>query len=130
MTPVGVAVSAAAAGGDGGGRSTASCRGKDGLVHSSNRSAHDNGPRLIRVMCGSSIPARHACVGVVDVATMGAAVIPILLMLVGCGRARRLLRAGTIAAKPGKLPVPFAPPEPPLRLLLRQLLCCCCCGGA
>ena len=103
MTPVGVAVGAAAAGGDGAGRSTAARRGKDGLVHSGNRSAHDVGPRRVRVVCGSSIPARHACVGVVDVATMGAAVIPILPTLVGCGRARRVLRAGTVAAKPGWL---------------------------
>ena len=78
-------------------------RGKDGLVLSGDRSAHDVGPRCVRVVCGSSIPAHHACVGVVDVATMGAAVIPTLPMLVGHGRARRLLRAGTVATKPGWL---------------------------
>ena len=90
-------------GATGGGRSTTARRGKDGLVHSGNRSAHDVGPRRVWVVCGSSIPARQACVGVVDVATMGAAVIPILPTLVGRGRARSLLRAGTVAAKPGWL---------------------------
>ena len=72
-------------------------------MHSGDRSAHDVGPRRIRVVCGSSISARHARVGVVDVATMGAAVIPVLPTLVGRGRARRLLRAGTVATKPGWL---------------------------
>ena len=90
-------------GATGGGRSTAACRGKDGLVHSGDRSAHDVGPRRVRVVCGSLIPAHHACAGVVNVATMGAAVIPILPTLVGCGKARSLLRAGTVAAKPGWL---------------------------
>ena len=69
-------------------------------MHSGDRSAHDDGPRRVWVVCGSSSPARHACVRVVDVATMGAAVIPILPTLVGRGRARRLLRAGTVATKP------------------------------
>jgi hypothetical protein len=46
-------VGAVAAGGDRGGRSTTACRGKDGLVHSGNRSAHDVGPRRIWVGCGS-----------------------------------------------------------------------------
>ena len=72
-------------------------------MHSGNRSAHDVGPRRVWVVCGSSIPARQACVGVVDVATMGAAVIPILPTLVGRGWARGLLRAGTVATKPGWL---------------------------
>ena len=35
--------------------------------------------------------------------TSGAAVIPGLPTLVGCGRAHRLLRAGTVATKPGWL---------------------------
>jgi hypothetical protein len=72
-------------------------------VHSGDRSAHDVGPRRVLVVCGSSIPARYACVGVVDVATMGAAVIPILSTLVGRGRVCRLLHAGTVATKPGWL---------------------------
>ena len=118
-------------GATGGRRSTAACQGKDGLVHSGDRSAHDVCPRRVRVVSGSSIPARHARVGVVDVATVGATVVPILPTLVGRGRV-----VGCCAPVPlppnqvgccGKLPVPFAPPEPPLRLLLlRRLLCCCC----
>ncbi len=72
-------------------------------MHFGDRSAHDVGPRRVRVVCGSLIPAHHACAGVVNIATMGAAVIPILPMLVGPGRARSLLRAGTVAAKPGWL---------------------------
>ncbi len=53
-------------GATGGRRSTAARRGKDGLVHSGDRSAHDIGPCRVRVVCGSSIPARHAFVGVVN----------------------------------------------------------------
>ena len=72
-------------------------------MHSGDRSAHGVGPRRVRVVSGPSIPARHACVGVVDVATVGATVVPILPTLVGRGWACRKLRAGTVAAKPGWL---------------------------
>ena len=68
-------------------------QGKNGLVHSGDRSAHDVG----------SGPARHACVGVINVTTMSMAVFPILPTLVGCGRACGLLRTGTVAAKPSWL---------------------------
>ena len=107
MTLVGVAVGAAAAGGDRG----ASC---------------------IWVVCWALIPARCARVGVINVTTMSVAVVPILPTLVGSGRARGLLCAGAVATKPeagccGKLPPPLPPPAlpllwpPPLRLS-RQLL--------
>ena len=102
MPLVGVAVGAAAAGGAGGGRSTAARRGKDGLVHSGGQSTHDVGPCRIRVVCWATIPARHARVGVIDVAAMGTAVVPILPTLVGRGRFG-LLRTGTVASKPSWL---------------------------
>jgi hypothetical protein len=44
-----------------------------------------------------------ACVGVVHVATMGVAVVPIFPTLVGSGRKTWLLCAGSVAAKPGWL---------------------------
>jgi hypothetical protein len=54
-------------------------------------------------VCWARIPARHARVGVINVAAMGTAVVPILPTLVGCGRACGLLRTGTVAAKPSWL---------------------------
>ena len=139
MTLVGVAVGVAAAGGNGGG-STVARQGKDGLVHSSNRSAHHVGADHIWVLCWAPIPARCACVGVINVTTMSAAVVPILPTLVGSGRVRGLLCAGTVATKPGWLlwetPPPLPPPAPlllwstPLRLSHRLLNVCCCCAGA
>ena len=60
-------------------------------------------PVMVLVVCGSSIPACHACVGVIDFATMGAAVTPIFPAFVGRGRACGLLRAGIVATKPGWL---------------------------
>ena len=55
----------------------------------------------IWVVCWAPIPAQCACVGVVNVPTMAMAVVPILPMLVGSGRAPGLLRTSTAATKPG-----------------------------
>ena len=72
-------------------------------MHSGHQSTHDVGPRRVRVVRGAAIRACHARVRVVDVATMCAAVIPILPTFVGRGRAWSLLSARTVTAKPGWL---------------------------
>ena len=103
MTPVGIAVAAVAAEGAGGGGSTPARQGKDGLVHSSDRSTHHVGSGRVWIVCWAAISARHARVGVINVSTMSMAVVPILPTLVGRGRACGLLRTGTVAAKPSWL---------------------------
>ncbi len=72
-------------------------------MHSGNRSAHDVCVSRICIVCWAPIPARCARVGVIHVSTMRMAVVLILPRLVKSGRTRGLLRAGTIAAKPGGL---------------------------
>ena len=72
-------------------------------MHSGNRSAHDVGAGRIWVVCWAPIPARCAPVGVIHVTTMSMAVVPIFPTLVGSGRTHGLLRAGTVATKPGWL---------------------------
>jgi hypothetical protein len=53
-------------------------RREDGLMHSTSRAAHRVLPRGIAIVAGSGLGASHAVVHVVDVATMGVAVVPIL----------------------------------------------------
>ncbi len=127
-------------GATGGRWSTAASQGKDGLVHSGDQSAHDVGAGRVWVVRWALIPARCARVSVIDVATVGTAVVPILPTLVGSGG-----HMGCCAPAPllpnqagccGKLPPPLPPPVPPLTWppplhLSRGLLnVCCCCGGA
>jgi hypothetical protein len=70
-------------------------------VHSSDRSAHHVGSGRVWIVCWAMISVRHARVGVINVSTMSMAVVPILPMLVGSGRALGLLRTSTAATKPG-----------------------------
>ncbi len=72
-------------------------------MHSGCRAAHDVGTACIGIVGRATIATRCACVGVIHVAAMGVAVVPILPMLVGSGRKTWLLRAGSVAAKPGWL---------------------------
>ena len=72
-------------------------------MHSSNRSAHHVGSGRVWIVSWAALSARHARVGVINVAAMSMAVVPILPTLVGRGRLCRLLRTGTVAAKPSWL---------------------------
>jgi hypothetical protein len=104
MHLVGIAVGVAAAGGKGGGGwLAATCQRQDGLVHSGCLAAHDVGTACVGIVGQAVIATRCACVSIVHVAAMGVAVVPIFLMLVGSGRKTWLLRAGSVAAKPGWL---------------------------
>ena len=103
MSLVGVAVDAAVAGGNGGeeeyGRTL-----REGWSCAFRQSIPNNDcASRICVVCWTPIPAQCACVGVIHLTTMSMAVVPILPMLVRSGRMRGLLRAGTVAAKPGGL---------------------------
>ena len=67
------------------------------------QSAHDVGAGHIWVVCWALISAQCARVGVIYITTMSMAVVPIVPMLVGRGRAHRVLCTGTVATKPGLL---------------------------
>ena len=67
------------------------------------QSSHDVGAGHIWVVCWAPISAQCARVGVIYVTTMSMAVVPILPMLVGSGRAHGVLCTGTVATKPGLL---------------------------
>ncbi len=51
----------------------------------------------------AAIATRCACVGIVNVASMGVVVVPIFPTLVGSGRKTWLLHTSSVAAKPGWL---------------------------
>ena len=72
-------------------------------MHSGDQSAHDVLASRIHVVCRAPIRARCTRVGVIHITAMSMAVVPIFPMLVRIGRTCGLLRAGTIAAKPGGL---------------------------
>ena len=72
-------------------------------MHSGDQSDHDFCTSRICVVCSALIPAQCAFVGVIHITIMSMAVVPIFPMLVRSGRMRGLLRAGTVAAKPGGL---------------------------
>ncbi len=72
-------------------------------MHSGCQAVHDVGTSCIGIVGWAAIATRCACVGVVHVAAMGVAVVPIFPMLVGSERKTWLLRAGSVATKPGWL---------------------------
>jgi hypothetical protein len=103
MHLVGIAVGVAAAGGNRGGWLAATCLWQDGLVHSGCRATHGVGTACAGIVGWAVIATLYFCVGVVHVAAMGVTVVPIFPMLVGSGRKTWLLRAGSVATKPGWL---------------------------
>ncbi len=72
-------------------------------MHSGCRAAHDVDTACVGIVGWAAIVTHCACVGAVHVAATGVAVIPISPTVVGSGRKTWLLRAGSIAAKPGWL---------------------------
>ncbi len=72
-------------------------------MHSGCQAAHDVGTACIGIVGWAAIATCCACVGIVHIAAMGVAVVPIFPMLIGRGRKTWLLCAGSVAAKPGWL---------------------------
>ena len=72
-------------------------------MEASRGAAHRVLPRGMAIVGGAGLDAAHAGMPVVNIAAMRMAVVPIFPTLVGSGRTRGLLRAGTVATKPGWL---------------------------
>jgi hypothetical protein len=77
------------------GWSTAGSQGQDGLVHSSNHSAHDIGAACVRVVHRTWFATHCTGVIVVNITTVGVTVVPILPTFVGSGRTNNLLLTAT-----------------------------------
>jgi hypothetical protein len=74
-------------------------QGQDGLVHSSNQSAHDVGVACIRIVRRPWFATRCTGVSVVHITAMGVTVVSILPTLVGIGGMSRMLLTTTGTAK-------------------------------